>query len=396
MPITNKGHIINLELIVVILLSFTALFHFSPTFNTLSLYAIIPFLTILSFVLYKRIFVNAYLALYFLLVAWLACTQLWADDKELAFDEVKASIGVGMFSYIVTIWAQKGNILKWIYVVYIFLFIATIHYAYTEILPNIVPGEDRLTDEEMNANLLAYYSYYFMVITFILGVIWDYSIVRKAFNICAWLSIGLSLVIAILTASRQVMIIQVPLYILFIYIRYFKANETKRVRSLIIIGSIIVLYFLWMRYASILSNNLLINRLMDGGSDVERFSLMQAAYNIGWQHPFTGIGAGNFVINNPYFLFSHNSYLELWANSGIIGVLLFSCMLLLFVLRQIRYYRNTRNILFLFFLWFGLFFMIYQMIYVFYHNMWLIGFFMLIAAHSEKLYREELEKGGEQ
>ncbi len=60
---------------------------------------------------------------------------------------------------------------------------------------------------------------------------------------------------------------------------------------------------------------------LPGFSIVKRLDYWQDTWKIIKVHPFLGIGIGNF--NLPLSRYSHNSYLQIWAEMGIIGIISF-------------------------------------------------------------------------
>ena len=101
---------------------------------------------------------------------------------------------------------------------------------------------------------------------------------------------------------------------------------------------------------------------------------------------FTGVGTGCYCIVSRYGGFSHTTYIELFANTGILGSLIFIWAILNFLMTQLRRYKSTNDLLFLLFLIFGLFFAFDNFFYVFYSSVWLLGIFLLVAAHSDQHY----------
>ncbi|MFP2931209.1 O-antigen ligase family protein [Pyxidicoccus sp. 3LG] len=80
----------------------------------------------------------------------------------------------------------------------------------------------------------------------------------------------------------------------------------------------------------------------------------QLAMSVGWElvreHPLTGVGFGNHKpaamatadrtgINDFLATDSHNVWLTVWAETGLVGVLLFACMHLLLARALIRRHR---------------------------------------------------------
>ena len=56
-------------------------------------------------------------------------------------------------------------------------------------------------------------------------------------------------------------------------------------------------------------------------SSLSRINYWLATWEIIWQHPLLGVGPGNF--NLAQSRFAHNSYLQIWAETGICGIIAF-------------------------------------------------------------------------
>ena len=118
-----------------------------------------------------------------------------------------------------------------------------------------------------------------------------------------------------------------------------------------------------------------------------RILLLKDVIRIGNDHFPLGVGANNFVVYSYNKGFSHNTYLELYVNEGIIGVSIYIYLMLSFIITQWKRYRRTKDLMYYYFLLAGIFFAVDGFFYVFYPYLWLIGFFILISTHSECYYK---------
>jgi O-antigen ligase len=84
----------------------------------------------------------------------------------------------------------------------------------------------------------------------------------------------------------------------------------------------------------------------DHYSNVERVNNISVALNLFFQHPFLGIGIGGFSMHAVHlegidsFLYPHNILLELLAELGLVGFLLFSSLLISAVLHLVTLQRK--------------------------------------------------------
>ena len=270
------------------------------------------------------------------------------------------------------------------------------NYARNNILGDITFGEDRLDDDKLNANMMAYYTFYVTFALFMLGEIVKKRRVNKLCRVSFLLTIPLSFIVAIYTASRQVFVIQIPLLAVLMYRRYF--ISAKRLYKFLFVIAVIALSIYAIPKAwSIYEDSLL--RYRNVQTNLEegvRTKLMIDSFQVGLNHFFTGVGAGNYSAYSFDGHFSHNTYLELFANTGILGIVLFIVLMVKYIKNQYRRYKATSDRMFFYFFWFGTMFALDCMFYVFYPKIWLMGFFLLVASHSESyfnnLYKNEYER----
>lgn len=95
--------------------------------------------------------------------------------------------------------------------------------------------------------------------------------------------------------------------------------------------------------------------LLSAGSGIERQNLRQAAWNMFRTHPIIGVGTGNFgYLYNayrptgteafPFVAKAHNQYLEVLAETGVVGFTVFMLIIAQLVMMIWRSWRATREI----------------------------------------------------
>lgn len=366
---------------MILLLYVSAAMSMYEDYLPIILYAIIPFVFALSILSYGNPFSdNRYMRYLIIMYSWIGLTYFGALYTEEALTQMKQILGVVLMCSICANLAKNESNILWLYGLYIVYYLAILRFAQQNVLDDVVMYEERLDDEKMNANMLAYFAFYTTIAIYMLGEFAKSQFVRKTFRTLFFATIAMSFFIAMLTASRQVMIIQTPLFLILVFIRYAKSYKS-----------------LWLIFVLLLCVGLLfsdsIKELYEGSllqqrnemevEDDERVLVMREAVQYGLQHPVFGLGPGNFVRYSVHKVFSHCTYTELWANSGIIALLIYVIMLLKFIILQWQRYRQYRQVSYLLFCIFGIFFAIDNFFYVFYSGLWLMGFFILVAAHSE-------------
>jgi O-antigen ligase len=86
---------------------------------------------------------------------------------------------------------------------------------------------------------------------------------------------------------------------------------------------------------------------------VERLALWAAAFKAFLQHPLTGLGPGAFIAEKFHFLFgnvyigaklpAHNTYLEIMAERGLLGIITFLIFCVIFLKRSFRIQKRLTN-----------------------------------------------------
>lgn len=379
----------KLKIFCIFLLCFAASVSLNDTLNPLALYGAIPLAFILSFKNNNCFKNNRYIKLLSLLFLWIAFTYLGATYMAEANNQMKNILGVFVFSVTLANLSNDKRCLPWLYVVYLILFIQAIVYAQNHIMiEGFDTSTDRLNDEKLNANTVAYYTFFITFALYELGnkYLIANKILIKTFRILFLSMYFVSFMVAIFTASRQVLLIQLPLLALLTYMRYINGASVKR-KVIFVFAAIAVFVACSSMIENIYDNSFLKVRAEKEVKDDARSLLIQDAIKVGTEHPIVGVGPGNYVRYSYSAHFSHCTYTELFANTGVLGVLIYTYILGTFVCVQYKRYRLCRDKTYMVFLICGLIYVFDNFFYVFYIDLWLIGFFMLLASHSEQYYK---------
>lgn len=358
----------------------------SESLNSVALYAVLPLAFITTFINYGKLKVNKYFNMLLMLYAWIFISVLWATDVAVAMRQMKQILGSIILCYIFVVKAKDERNIVWLYLVYFILLGFAWHYAYNNIFSMIELGQERVNDSKLNANTFAYYTFYFTFASYVLGEILTTAFWKKFMRWIFISAIPLSFYTAIFTASRQVLIIQLPLIIILLYIRYLKGKTVSR-RMLFVFALVTFSLIVAPSVVDTYNDSYLSTRSEANIEDDSRTKLAKDAFQVGVNHFPFGVGPGNYLVHSYSKHFSHNTYLELWANEGIVGFLIYLSILTIYIKSQWKRYKKFRDNIFLSFFVFGIFFVIDGMFYSFYENLWLIGFFILVTAHSECYYR---------
>lgn len=376
--------------VVFIMLYFVATVLLQESLYSVALYVVLPCAFVLTMLQFGLTKVNKYFTIFVILYLWVLFTSLFTTNEELSFLQLKQMLGCVILSFIVASQSHNERNIPWLYIIYVIVYVVSIDYMVNNILVLIELGEERATDETLNANTLAYYSFYVTFIVFIFGEIINNVWLRKIFRLLFYVTIPLSLWVAYVTASRQVMIIQLPLIAILLFLRYWKYGNMKS-KIFIVLLSCLAIPMLFKTIEPIFDDSLLMERAEEVEDD-GRWLLIEESINLGLQNLFVGVGPGCVRLYTTERGFAHNTFLELFAGTGIVGMVIFIVLICKFIVIQIRRYTETKDKMYFYFLVFGIFFVIDQMFYVFYHNQYLISFFILVASHSEIYYNNRKVK----
>lgn len=379
-------NVISLQPFLVSLLMYAAYASMGSSFQIqISLYIIIPFILISSVVYYSGAKIHSEYKFFIALFLWICFSCLWANDMELAQRQLQQTLGVIMLSTIFVFMSKNIKIIPWLYITYLILYFSAWKYAYSNLFEDVNIYESRMGDEKLNANIFAYYTFYTTFIIFILGEIIQKKRWKSLFYLLFLLTIPLSFITALLTASRQILTIQIPFTIILLYLRHYKNTSFGKQFSLLCI--IFILFILTRNYIlDIYNSSFLAYRSEIELTDDIRWALIKDAYNVGLNHFFTGVGAGNYINYSFDGHFSHNTFLELFANTGILGPFLYIATILIYIIKQFNYYKRTKDRIYIYFIIFGIFFIFDNFFYVFYTKIWLMSFYFLVVSHSEQYY----------
>lgn len=363
----------------------------SPSLNSISLYGIIPTLFLLALLFNKGVRTNKYQKYVTLLCLWDLISCLWATSSMESFIEAKQMLGVFLLSFIFSAYVKKIRLIPYLYMTFMALMIGCIIYASNHIVMSselMSATEQRLHDRTLDANTFAYYTFFCTFLIFILENEVKTLRVKSVFRVLFFLMIPFSFIIALLTASRQILIIQIPLFFLLLYVRYFYNQNINKKVAVVFICSLFV-FFILPTVLEIYNHSYLAERAEVSIKEDSRFLLLKDAFTIGCKHFPLGVGAGNYIVHSYNAHFSHCTYVELWANLGIVGLFIFLKLLYTYIRTQWKRFLLYKDKTYLSFLIFGLIFAFHNLFYVFYTGLWLMGFFILVASHSETYYRKQ-------
>lgn len=380
------------EVLLSLLLFFSAFVAKFDELNVFALYMAIPISTLICWNYYEKEDYGKWFRMLMILFIWIMFTGLFADYPSIVQRHFSQILGVFLLCYIVNTMSKFNSFIPVLYLMYIVYFIGMFYFIYSRgLLAAYDYTVSRLAEDEgasvsINANEPAYFTFFSTIAIFMLGDIINNRSINRIFKLLFFLTIPISFEVALLTGARQTLIIQIPTILLLLYCRY-PLHSMKS--QLLVIVLISIAGYMLPKALDIYDNSMLSHRAELTVEDDVRTRLIKDAFRVGMENALVGVGPGCYIKYSREGGFSHCTYTELFANSGIPALLIYSMMLLSFVRLQYVRYKRTKDAFFKVFLIVGLMYVIYNSFYVFYQNLWLMAFFFLIANHSDTYYKRK-------
>lgn len=372
------------EKIIYFLISLWAILSLYSWANNICLYVFLPLSFVLVLSQNRDIYeTNRFLKLLFVLYFWFLISSFFSVDVNESFLQVKRTVATFLLCTVFASIGEKRPVVG--YVIYLLFFIALLYYAYFNILSIIDVSEERMQDDNVNANMFAYYTSFTTFALFILSYCSTNK--KRLFNVLFLGMIPLSFIVALLTGSRQTLLVQIPLIASLLGVKYVRNGKGVSVFSLIILVAILLFFSFGegMYEHSTLAHR---NELSVG--DDERTFLIKDAFRVGFNNIVLGVGPGCYKLVNPTHHYAHCAYAELIACSGLPALAIYVSILIIFIKTQIKRYYASKNRLFLSFALFGVIFSFQNLFYAFYLLPWLMSFFVLVSSHSNSIFKKKL------
>lgn len=372
------------EKIIYFLISLWAILSLYSWANNICLYVFLPLSFVLVLSQNRDIYeTNRFLKLLFVLYFWFLISSFFSVDVNESFLQVKRTVATFLLCTVFASIGEKRPVVG--YVIYLLFFIALLYYAYFNILSIIDVSEERMQDDNVNANMFAYYTSFTTFALFILSYCSTNK--KRLFNVLFLGMIPLSFIVALLTGSRQTLLVQIPLIASLLGVKYVRNGKGVLVFSLIILVAILLFFSFGegMYEHSTLAHR---NELSVG--DDERTFLIKDAFRVGFNNIVLGVGPGCYKLVNPTHHYAHCAYAELIACSGLPALAIYVSILIIFIKTQIKRYYASKNRLFLSFALFGVIFSFQNLFYAFYLLPWLMSFFVLVSSHSNSIFKKKL------
>ena len=345
-----------------------------------SLYVAIPIVILYAFFTRWSIIRNSkYWEPYILLFIWMFISCIVSEYSAESLRIMIPTTATFFLSFATYALAKIGSNSKMLFLAFVVLYGSLMYSTFTgdnfTTDFNYANESERRGNTVLNSNQYAYFSLFaIMAVRLILGE-------RKNFRPILRLLIYIVLIVsacytALMTASRQVLLLEIPLLAYFIYYDYIKGHNRYKGMSLLMI---IVLLAVGIPYfVSIYDNSYLAIRAETELDEDARDYLMKRAIDVGVEQPLFGIGLG------ADESFSHCTYTHLFSRCGIVALLGYFLILYRALKEQWQSYKLTKDDHYLLYLVCILFYIVANFFYSYIDQPFMMTILFIIIGESQK------------
>ena len=283
--------------------------------------------------------------LYLLFIIYCFFSLLYTDFLDHAFSTNKRILIVSIFSFTLFSFSLSSfsNIYK-IYLGYALALIIMIYFAVTNGLQ--YNGDERFELDKINANTYGYYIFTGLHACFIL-----FNVQKKYKTVLFFILTALlllSFIIILATASRGALVIAVLLVISNIYIYFQDFLKKLSNKFIIFVISFFSIFLLVNTVYNLYFKDSLVLERFDNLNNIEspRQFHYRKAIEFGLDNPFLGLGSGGYS-QMPKAIeqgsFSHNTYTEIFANHGFVGLTIYFLFFYYIFKRLMRVLKITKD-----------------------------------------------------
>lgn len=326
------------RIIVPLLFLFAAVVWRSP-YYVLSLYVAIPlFIAYCFWYYFPEIKRCKYWKPYLFLIVWMVISSAMSDYIDDSFRRMVPITASFLLSF-ATFSIAKNSKHTWILDV---SYIALLFYLlYSNITQNagFVASFDYSNEAERHSNMKLNandYAYYMLFASMALKLLMEnyLSQIKSYWKILLYaIFLALSFYVALLTASRQVLTLHIPLFAFFFFYDFFWTQ--RRGNSFAILVLIIAIVVALPVAVEMYSNSYLATRAEVSYQEDVRSYLLEQAFNRGIENPIIGVGLGASVD------FSHCTYTHLFERVGAPALIAFLLIIIPSAFEQLKKFRRN-------------------------------------------------------
>ncbi len=295
-------------------------------------------------------------------------------------------LGAILSAYIVVGLNKTNNYISFFHIGYILSIILLFAIMYINgniSLVNFASVVDYRDRFMLNANA---YSYYSVFANFSLFYLYLKNKNKLLSVLLIFLPI-LFLIISFTTQSRSGLYLIITINVIFWVFINKSENKSKLKKLFKTITFFLIFTIASIKFIDIYQNSRIKNRISTYSDKVDpRETLISEGIHIFSENSILGVGLGQFPFYNSHGQFSHNSYIEIFAEQGFFGGIV---LLLLFGIPLYKSIMNLRfdikNEILRCNLFFFIIFLVFNNVYVFYKFPFSMMYFFLIVMTQNKL-----------
>ena len=206
------------------------------------------------------------------------------------------------------------------------------------LLKNATAGGRISASDEINANVVAA-----TLLVSVFMAVYEIEMQKYAKRKLLYvLCISIMSLASVLTGTRKIflsIVIFIGVYLLII--EFFDREKRVSVKKLVLIVAGMVLLYKFISYAM---DSIIGERILNTGYEGDRMRnfFYLTAFNMFKERPFFGFGWGGFTARVG--MYSHSTYAELLANTGLVGIVLFIVYILSIITKLIKNIKVASNI----------------------------------------------------
>lgn len=353
-------------------------------YYVLGLYVFIPIVIGISFWKYNKYIISSkYWKPSIILLLWMFLSSVLSRNYSESMSAIIPCIAAVFLS--LSVWAlvsinDNSKLVEFAYIALFFsILYATVTGDFFTLDFNYANEAERRGNTQLNSNQYAYFSLFALIATrLILG---KQKVKNSIIRILIYLGLGsITFFIALLTASRQVLLLGLPVLLYFLYYDFWLHGNNK-VRIFSIALLIIIGVFCLPTILEVYNSSYLSTRVSANIQEDSRVFLLKTGLEQGLNHPILGLGLGADVI------FSHCTYTHLMARCGMIAFLAYIYIILIALIEQFTRYKQTKDTYFKLYAFLIIIFTIANFFYSYINQPFMLSVLFVIIGDSDKTYR---------
>jgi len=324
-----------------------------------SIFAILLLIIILfKYIVLKRIYLPKLIFFFPLLVLYASITVIWVKDYDVALISLLGLLSTVTGAIVLGVGLYNGIKIPTIHVAALISAVIIMISVFIEVQTNPDHYSTRYSGILLNPNTFA-------INTCIIAAILFSS--RKKILLFHIIGTAFVVIATLLSGSRKIAFFWL-LFPIYIYNLVKKSTgKNKLGRSLILFSTSLLIVIITINFDTLLSflGSLEFVRRFeklfkgeDGWSGNVRMEMVREGFYLWLNNPFFGNGIGQFSVMSSFGVYSHNNYIEILSNLGLIGFFLYYGIYILIIFQLIAKKSELRpesniiwSVMILLFLW---------------------------------------------